>query len=368
MIARFRHGALTLSVAIACWLVITPLRAAEPLPQALADAEFWRLVEEFSEPDGYFNSDNLLSNETTFQSVIPRLTNRIKPGGAYLGVGPEQNFTYIVALQPAVAFIPDIRRGNLQEHLLYKALIEMAGDRADFLSLLFSRPRPSGLRPETPVGDLLDAYARVESDEALYRRNLAGVKKRLTSHHGFRMSSDDFDGIDYVYSAFHTAGPMLSYNSARPQRQRYPTYSELQRETDGQGQARGYLASEANFRWLKTFEERNLLVPLVGDFAGPKAIRAVGAYLKQHGATVSAFYTSNVENYLFQSGVWGQFARNVAALPLDGSSTFIRACFDSCSSAPGSRSTTLLDSMPGLLKDSDDGKVRTYWDVLAHSW
>jgi hypothetical protein len=218
-----------------------------------------------------------------------------------------------------------------------------------------------------PVADLLDVFARVRGDEALYRRNLAAVKSWLTSRHHFKLHSEDFEGIEYVYTAFQAAGPMLSYNSVRPQRQRYPTYGELQRETDGQGQPRGYLASEANFRWLKRFEERNLLVPLVGDFAGPKAIRAIGAYLKRHGATVTAFYTSNVENYLFQNGVWDEFARNVATLPLDGSSTFIRACFDACPSVPGSRSTTLLDSMPGLLKDFSQGKVRSYWDVLAHS-
>src|SRR5207249_4509981 len=130
---------------------------------------------------------------------------------------------------------------------------------------------------------------------------------------------------------------------------------------------RGYLASEANFAAVKNFETRNLLVPVVGDFGGPKALRAIAAYVKEHGAVVTTFYTSNVENYLFQQGAWGQFAANVSALPLDGSSTFIRACFDSCNKVPGSRSTTLLDSMVGLLKDFHDGRIRSYFDVLAHS-
>src|SRR4029079_7454216 len=58
---------------------------------------------------------------------------------------------------------------------------------------------------------------------------------------------------------------------------------------------------------------------------GPKAIRSVATYLKAHGATVSAFYLSNVEDYLYQDGKWSAFCRNVAALPLDGSSTFIRS-------------------------------------------
>ncbi len=77
--------------------------------------------------------------------MIPDLLERVKPGGVYLGVAPEVNFSYITAIKPRMAFIIDIRRGNLHEHLLYKALFEMASDRADFLSRLFSRKRPAGL-------------------------------------------------------------------------------------------------------------------------------------------------------------------------------------------------------------------------------
>ena len=70
---------------------------------------------------------------------------------------------------------------------------------------------------------------------------------------------------------------------------------------------------------------KNLVVPLVGDFSGPKAIRAVGAYLKEKDAKVSAFYLSNVEQLLQQDGKWDDFCRNVAALAIDETSTFIRS-------------------------------------------
>jgi hypothetical protein len=90
------------------------------------------------------------------------------------------------------------------------------------------------------------------------------------------------------------------------------------------GKERGYLASEANFALVKTMESRNLIIPVVGDFAGQKALRAIGAWLKAHGATVSVFYLSNVEDYLERNGVWPAFCANVAALPLDRSSMFIR--------------------------------------------
>jgi hypothetical protein len=103
------------------------------------------MVSEFSEPGGYFMYENFLSNEKPYQDVIPRLTRIAKPRGVYLGVGPEQNFTYIAALLPQMAFIIDIRRQNMLELLMYKALFEMAANRADFISLLFSRKRPNGL-------------------------------------------------------------------------------------------------------------------------------------------------------------------------------------------------------------------------------
>ena len=133
--------------------------AGDTLPAALTDQEFWRLTEDLSEPNGDFNSDNLLSNETTFQYVIPALKKTIKPGGVYMGVGPEQNFPYIIALEPKIAFITDIRRGNLHEHLMYKALLEMASDRAEFLAAARARAA-CGLTAESTVTQLLNATPR----------------------------------------------------------------------------------------------------------------------------------------------------------------------------------------------------------------
>ena len=50
-----------------------PVRAAEPLPVRLSYEQFWRLVVDLSEPDGAFRFDNFVSNEITYQRVIPEL-------------------------------------------------------------------------------------------------------------------------------------------------------------------------------------------------------------------------------------------------------------------------------------------------------
>jgi hypothetical protein len=297
------------------------------LPDRLSDQEFWRLTEDLSEPNGYFRSDNLLSNEQTFARVVPELVVRTKPGGVYLGVGPEQNFTYIAAIKPKMAFIIDIRRGNLHLHLMYRALFELSADRAEFVGRLFTRMRPEGLTPQATARELFQAYGAAEpaSDE-VYRANLRAIEDVLVRKHKLPLSSQDLSGIDYVYRNFFTWGPAITWssNTSANRSGRGVTYAALMMQIDSQGQELGYLATEERFRMLKDLEARNLIVPVVGDFGGPKAIRAVGAYLRDRGATVSAFYLSNVEQYLRQDSKMPAFCRNSATLPLDDASLFIR--------------------------------------------
>jgi hypothetical protein len=350
------------------------------IPERIGDDDFWRMVSDYSEPGGFFRSDNFVSNEITFQWVLPEMAKTLKTGGVYMGVGPDQNFTYIVAMQPKIAFIVDIRRQNMLHHLLYKALIEMSSDRAEFLSRLFARPRPAGIEAAAGPAALFQAYSTVPADSALFAKNLAAVKELLATKHKFGLTTDDLRTIEYVYLAFFTAGPDLTYSFTMPGRgasmmfygRRMPTYAELMMESDGTGAQRSYLASEENYRTLRELERNNLIVPLVGDFAGDKAIRSVGQYVRDHGATVTAFYTSNVEQYLFQSDDWKKFFTNVSALPVDTSSTFIRAVFNfntipSQTGTPGPRSRTMLASIAEQVQAFTEGRIQSYWDVIQSS-
>jgi hypothetical protein len=130
----------------------------------------------------------------------------------YLGVGPEQNFTYLVALQPKLAFIIDIRRQNMLEHLLYKALIERSATRVEFLSRLFARKPPPDLGANPSVEALFEAYEHAPAAGELFQQNLQVVKDQLTERHGFDLSSDDLKSIEYVYRAFYEGGPDLNYS------------------------------------------------------------------------------------------------------------------------------------------------------------
>jgi hypothetical protein len=372
----------TVAAISAMWIAYAAAPArAQSLPAKLGDDEFWRLVTTLSEPGGFFRSDNFVSNETTFQYVIPELQRTHAPGGVYLGVGPDQNFTYLVALKPKIAFIVDIRHQNAIEHLMYKAAIEMSPTRADFLALIFSRPRPAGLADTASAMTLMQAYLAAPADSIRYRKNLAAITDHLVGRHHFALTQDDLASLAYVYEAFFSAGPELTYSfsTSRGGRatffgRRMPNYAELMAEADAFGVHRSYLASEENYRTLRELELNNLIVPLTGDFAGEKSLRAVGEYLQAHNATVTAFYTSNVEQYLFQQADdWKKYYANVAKLPLDSKSVFIRAVFnymgfrDPTTGAPGPRSTTMLSPIQELLTAVNEGKIQTYYDVIQLS-
>jgi len=317
-------------------VALSPLRlpvvraAADSLPDRLTDQQFWQLVEEFSEPNGYFRSDNLVSNEIFFQNTLDDLIARTRPNGVYLGVGPEQNFTYIAALRPKMVFITDIRRGNLWTQLMYKALFELSADRAEFVSRLFTKPRPEGLDAESTATELINAYwdPRVEtSGQEIYDRNAQDIIELLTETHGLPLAEQDKRGIiDAVYYYFYWYGPSITYNSSSGRGgSSFVNWADLMIAADQAGRQRSFLASEESFRFIKDLQSRNLVVPVVGNFAGSKALRAVGQYVREHEATVTAMYLSNVEQYLQQDGIWRYFCGNVASMPLDEQSTFIRA-------------------------------------------
>jgi len=366
-----------LIVVVALCFALSSVWSAAELPAQLSDQAFWQIVTGFSETNGHFPSDNFVSNELATQRVLTQLTKGRKANGAYVGVGPEQNFTYIVALQPKIAFIVDIRRQNMIEHLMYKALIELSADRVEFISRLFSRPKPGDLDKDSTVAALFEAFDEVGPDPKIFDDNLLAIKNCLTEKHGFKLATEDETTLAYIFRAFYVSGPALGYSNVsfpiRPGVPRIlPTYEELMVDTDENGQQRSFLATEDNFLTLQRLEKNNLIVPVVGNFAGQTALRAVGEYLKENNTSVSAFYTSNVEQYLFMSAEdWKNFYTNIGTLPLDSSSVFIRPLINTgsgYSASPQFRSNfhwdTLLFPMSDLVAAFNAGGVENYYDVI----
>src|SRR5262249_11124276 len=161
---------------------------------------------------------------------------------------------------PDIAFIVDIRRGNMHLHLMYKALFELSADRAEFVGRLFSRKRPAGLSATSTAAEIFSAYANVPASQTLFDQNLAAIDKHLVTTHGFHLSDGDLQGVKYVFSAMLDAGPTIHYtlNGAfgRGGGGGFPTYADLMTAEDGTGKQRSYLASEASFAFLKDLETR----------------------------------------------------------------------------------------------------------------
>jgi hypothetical protein len=346
-------------------LVIPAVRAGE-LRNNLSDQEFWGLISTLSESGDSFESQ-LMSNEDSAQYVLPALKRSVRRRGVYIGVGTEQNFTYIAALQPKIAFVIDIRRDNMLEHLMYKAIFELSADRAEFISRLFSRKRPAGLNSSTTVEALFEAYRNVEASSAIHEQNLKLILDGLVNRHKFRLGDTEKASIAGMLGIFRMAGP----DRLTGQGDKNMSYAQLMAVTDQSGKNHGYLASEENFRIVRELQKRNLVIPVVGDFAGNKALAAVGRYLKERSAVVNVFYVSNVERYLFDQGRIKNFYDNIATLPLDGSSTFIRSVTVDISRRLGipipdgdADWRTFLFTIDDDLRSVVNGRIRTYPELF----
>ena len=342
---------------------------AEPATlRAIDDSTFARLVADLSEPGGYFDTDNLVSNERSYLHALDPMRDLDVVGGAYVGVGPDQNFSYIAAVRPHVAYIIDIRRDNAYQHLLYKALFTLARNRLEYLALLTGRAVPADLTSwdeaeleriveridEAPADSAsrADARARVDSalaltavpldDEAL--RTIAAIHDRFV-----------LDGLDLRFES-HGRMPMPYY----------PTFRDLLLETDGSGRRASYLASEEDFRFVREMQRRNLVIPVVGNLAGDRALAAIGRDAEARGLRISALYASNVEFYLMRDGSFERWSRTVASLPRDERSVIVRSYFPGFSApphpanVPGYRSTQRVQLIEEFVSAAERGGWPSY--------
>ena len=313
--ARLRR----LAAALCCAVSIAACGWRRAPAPSLTDTEFGALIKTLSEPPGSFTiSDNLVSNEPH----VAENARRLRPaGGVYIGVGPEQNFSYIARARPAMAFIVDIRRENLTLHLFYKALFELSSDRADFVARLFSRPRPAGLDERSSAAEIFDRFDPVPPSAEQLKWNADVVRKWLLETRKLPLDANDLAWVDRIFLAFADHGPSIQYWQAR-NTEPAPSYRRLMTIPDSSGESRSFLATEDGFRFVKSLHARNMIVPVVGDFGGPAALRRVGDDVRARGYSVTVFYGSNVAVYLTRAQI-GAFCRSLAALPAADDAMFI---------------------------------------------
>ena len=317
-------------------LIIWTATGGAQTPATVTRSTFASQIAALSEGEGYFDTDNLISNEQRYLSVVPDL-RASGTGGAYIGVGPDQNFSYIAATRPAIAIMIDIRRDNLLLHLLFKALFAEARTRVEYLALWTGRPVPPGVTTasaaaggwsDRPIADLV---SYVDRATPLDPPALAKLRARLTAtvtSFGVPLSTEDHATIDRFHRRFIDAGLSLQFQSTgRPPQAGYPTLRQLLLATDDNGRRANYLASEDGFQFLKSLQARDLVIPIVGNLGGPTALKAVGRLLRERQQPLATFYASNVEFYLRRDGTYPRFVDNLASLPRHPNALIIRSIF-----------------------------------------
>jgi hypothetical protein len=350
-----------------------PARAEALAP--IPDSQWVRLVRTLSEAGGYFDTDNLISNETSYLHVVGPMTRLGVRGGVYVGVGPDQNFSYMAAQRPSLAFVLDIRRDNLLHHLMHKALFHETDRRVEYLALLLGRAVPDdSLWDRSATGDIAQLLRAVEAfPGGAGSPQAADSWRRIRSRmerFGLPLSPDDLSTVERFHRTFVDAGSGLRFTShGRLPRPYYPTYGQLLAETDLDGEAGSYLATEEAFRFVDALQEANRVVPVVGDLAGPTALRAIGAEAEQRGLTVRLLYTSNVEYYLMREGRFPRFAASAATLPVDRWSVLVRSVFPTAvrhpHSVPGYYSTQTLVRLEDFRSVLSGGGYTGYGDLVT---
>ena len=343
--------------------------------EPLSASQFQQRILDWSEDPGYFDTDNFISNEPSYLHVVPLLLKIAPSRQAYIGVGPDQNFSYIAHLKPKIAIILDIRRDNLLQHLYFKELFRVAIDRWEYLSYLFGKPLPAQLErdPASDARALASCFREIHSSETYFEENFARFWESLQSRFPLLVLDSDEPIFYRMASAFFRMNLGLKFQShQRYPRPFYSNYEDLITATDREGRLRHYLNSDEAFEFLKRMQDDNRLLPVVGDFGEGKALRAVGEYLRQRDYVVAAFYVSNVEFYLLRGGRFSRFAASVAQLPINAGSVFIRSYFsywrEHPETLPGHYVTSLLQYMERFIGLNEKEPYQDYWDVVMRDY
>lgn len=347
-------------------------RPAERPAARAPDTAFAAAVARLSEPGGFFDSDNLISNETSYLHVATRLERDGVRGGAYVGVGPDQNFSYIAIIRPSVAFLLDIRRDNMLQHLMYKVWFAASRNRLEFLCRWVGRAPPPDVaswsgRPLEQLLAWVDA-APVDPRGAaqVARETLAQVEAL-----GVPLDARDREVVTRFHLEFIRRGLELRFSSfGRGDDPTRPTLRSLLLATDLSGERRSFMAREADWLFVRDLHAAGRIIPVVGDLAGTRAFPAVADEVRRRGLVLSAAYTSNAEQYVWRDGGFPTFAATMARFPLDERSVIIRSVFEGRGmgvplAVPGHRSVQLLQRVRDFVRHDRAGAFRTYRDVVT---
>jgi hypothetical protein len=324
------------------------------------DQALGKVIDTLSEPDVGRSADNFITNEDSFARVADELTRLAPPGGVYLGVGPDQNFSFIAHAHPRLAFVLDFRRRNALLHLVHKAFFALAPDRESYLAQLLAR-RPAHRLDNPSSEQLVAAFEGIEMDRSRLSSSIAEVAETLRPL-GLVLDSE-WDELATIQAKL--AGPGLNARFlALPM---YPNFARLIRSKDRLGRPAHFLAREDWYQAGRTAQIGDRVLPIVGDFAGPKALPALADWLRHRHLGLSVFYISDVEFFLLRSGRFATYVANLRKLPWLEGAVLIRTSTREIphpERTPGDSSTTILRPVAKFLEEAEAGRIRTHDDLF----
>lgn len=339
-----------------------------PAPPTLAellfparDVTFGAILRTLSERESGPAADNLVSNEDSYPRVAAEVARACPPGHVYLGVGPDQNFTLLAHAKPRLAFVMDYRRRNLLLHLVHKALFMLSLDRVAYLTRLTART-PGRLADNLSADDLVAAFSAAKFDRQRLEATQAEVAAVLQPL-GV-LTESEWAQVATIQAKL--AGPGMNARFlALPM---YPTFGHLIRTQDRHGTPAHLLASETHYQAVRTLQQGDRLIPLVGDFSRPPSLPRLGVWLRDHSLQLSLLYMSDVEFFLLRSGHFASYVEGLAALPWVDGAQVVRTSTREIAHpdrVPGDSSTTVIQPIATFLRRACSGEIKSVEDLFA---
>lgn len=248
-----------------------------------------------AEPASTYNLDCFVTSEVGHNDLLTRC-RPVRQGGAYLGVGPCQNFSYIGALRPACALIVDARIDNLIEHLIFKLVFERARTPAQYLAVLCSRLLPADVPPDP--GALLPAFDRAPAPAGLFEDNWRVLCRDLADR--WSMPPALMGRAERIYREFHRRG--LSITSVSDELlanlDYIPDLRTVIASTSYTGESLHFLTDAERYDYVRELQLSDRIIPLLGNIADPPTIHAANGLLAELSERVSTVYLSNMEEFL----------------------------------------------------------------------
>ncbi len=341
----------------------SPTASSAPAASTAANLSDLRRLFALSEAGDRFISDNVVSNETSLLQPATALT--ALHGGVYIGVGPEQNFTYIALSRPEFAFIVDLRRDNALLHLLYKSLFEIATSRLEFVCLLFGRPYDPKYEPgpDANADAVLQAMQRIAPNRDWFDKQHARSSEGLQGY-GLGLSTADIARIKKIHELFFVRQLDLRFELHKANGRKYPSIGSLLRLRSPSGLGT-FLNRRDSFAFVQQLHRQHRIVPLVGDVSAPGTLGTVAEELRRRGLTLRTFYISNVEQYLMGQPSFTGWLNNLRRLPHDEHSLLLRCYLDQGRphphQQPGQRSTSLAHRLNAFLESTP----LSYFDIVT---